>query len=380
MDFELSERQKMFEDAFHAFCEKEVVPLVDECEEKEKFPVELMPKMGKLGYLGITYPEQYGGAGVDKITDTIYCEELGYVCLGIGRSIMGHCCTGTRPIYLFGTEEQKQIYLVPAIKGIKKSCFALTEPNAGSDNRAMETKAKRDANGYIINGTKVWASNATFCDYAIVPAYTDTSQGYRGISLFIVDKGTPGFNIVRKIRKESLHSMETTELSFEDCRVPEKNLIGEKEGAFLTIMGAIDIARVDVGAAVTGLAQAAYDTALNYAKQRVAFGRPIGQHQAIGFKLVDMATEIEAARLLVRKAAWLVDIGQNSTRLDSMCKLFASEVAVRVAREAVQIHGGYGFDSELPLMRYLRDALTYTVGEGTSEMQRRIIMRELGLR
>lgn len=379
MDFELNEGQKMFQDTFRTFCENEIAPLVDEAEEKEKFPVELLPKMGKLGYLGITYPQQYGGAGVDKITDTIYCEELGRPSLGIGRSIMGHCCTGTRPIFVLGTEEQKQEYLVPAIKGEKKSCFALTEPNAGSDNRSMESTAHRDGDDYIINGTKVFASNSTFCDYVIVPVYTDKSKGHAGISIFIVDKGTPGFIISRKIPKESLRPMETTELNFEDCRVSKKNLIGEEEGSFPVVMNALSLARIDVGAAVIGLAQVACDTALNYAKERVQFGRPIGKFQAISFRLVDMATEIEAARLLVRKAAWLVDMGRNSDKLNSMCKLFASEVAVHVAREAIQIHGGYGFTRDLPLMRYLRDALTYTVGEGTSEIQRLIISRQLGL-
>lgn len=379
MDFELNEGQKMFQDAFRTFCENEVAPLVDEAEEKEKFPVELFPKMGKLGYLGIRYPEEYGGGGLDKITDTIYCEELGRVCLGIGRSIMGHCCTSTRPIYVFGTEEQKQEYLVPAIKGEKIGCFALTEPNAGSDNRSMETTARRDGDSYIINGTKEWASNATFCNYAIVPAYTDKSQGWRGISVFIVDKGTSGFNIVRKLPKEAVHSMETTEISFEDCRVDKNHLIGEKEGAGRAILGALSEARIDVGAAVIGLAQAAFDAALDYAKTRVQFGQPIGKFQSIAYRLVDMATEIEAARQLVRKAAWLVDIGENSDKLNSMCKLYASEMAVRVAREAVQIHGSYGFSRELPIFRYLRDALVYTVGEGTSEIQRLIISRQLGL-
>lgn len=379
MNFELTEEQKMFRQAMRRFCENEIAPLVEEAEEKEKFPQELFPKMGKLGYLCIRYPEKYGGAGVDKITDVLCREEMSRICQGIASSWSGHSHLGTYPIYMFGTEEQKQRYLVPAIKGEKVAAFGCTEPNAGSDVKAIETTAYKNGNYYILNGSKVFTSNATFAHYVLVVAYTDKSQGYRGISLFMVDRDTPGFIMGRKIPKEGCRSCETAEIAFQDCQVPEENLLGGIEGCWALVMDTLSEGRIGVAGNLVGIAQAAYEAALSYAKERVQFGQPIGKFQAIGFKIAEMAIQIEAARILVHYAAWLTDQGKDTVKEASMAKLFASEVAVRVARESVQIHGGYGQTRDFPVGRYLRDALAYTVGEGTSEIQCLIISRQIGL-
>ncbi len=378
MDFEFTEGQKMVRQAARVFCENEIAPLVDEAEEKEKFPEELFPKMGKLGYLCIRYPEKYGGMGVDKIAEVLFREEMSRVCQGIASSWSAHSHLGTYPIYMFGTEEQKQKYLVPAIKGEKIAAFGLTEPEAGSDNKSLQTTARRQGNKYIINGLKTFISNATFSDYVLTAAYTDKSRGYKGISLLIVDRQAPGFIVSRKVPKEGIRSCETAELAFQDCEVPAENLLGGKEGCFPLIMNTLSEGRVGVAGNMVGLAQGAYEDTLKYAQGRIQFGRPIGKFQAISFKLVDMSTEIEAARLLVYYAAWLIDQGKSDIKQASQAKLFASEVAVRVAREAIQIHGGYGLTRDFPVGRYLRDALVYTVGEGTSEIQRHIISQQIG--
>lgn len=378
MDFFLNETQRIFKDTFRKFAESEISPLVEEAEETETFPRQLFPQMGKLGYLCPRYSEKYGGGAIDKVSEVLIREELSRVCQGIASSLSAHAHLGTFPLYHWGSEEQRQKYLVPAICGEKIFAFGLTEPNAGSDVKSIETFARKEGDFYVINGRKIFITNGNICDFLTLIAYTDKSRGYRGISIFLVEKGTPGFIVTRKLKKEGIRSSETAELLFEDCRIPKENLVGE-EGGFYRVLETLNEGRIGVAGNCVGMAQGAYEAALRYAKERVQFGRPIAQFQAISFKLADMATEIDAARLLVLRAASLMDLGKNPIREASMAKLFASETAVRVSREAIQIHGGYGQIREFPVGRFHRDALVYVVGEGTSEIQRQIIAKQIGL-
>ena len=378
MDFFLNEEQRIFKETFRKFAETEIAPLVEEAEETETFPLKLFPEMGKLGYLCPRYAEKYGGAGIDKVAEVLMREELSRVSQGIASSWSAHSHLGTFPVYHWGSEEQKQNYLVPAIRGEKVFAFGLTEPNAGSDVKAIETTARREGDFYRINGRKIFITNGNICDFLTLVAYTDKTRGYRGISIFLVEKGTPGFIVTRKLKKEGIRSSETAEILLEDCLIPKENLIDE-EGSFYRVMETLNEGRIGVAGNCVGMAQGAYEAALKYSQERVQFGRPIAQFQAIAFKLADMATEIEAARLLVLRAAWLMDQGKNPIREASMAKLLASEVAVRVSREAMQIHGGYGQMREFPVGRFHRDALVYVVGEGTSEIQRQIIAKQMGL-
>ncbi len=378
MDFSLSEEHRIFRETFRRFCEQEIAPLVEEAEETETFPLELFPKMARLGYLCPRYPAEYGGAGIDKLSEVIMREELSRVCQGIATSWSAHSHLGTYPIFKWGSSEQKAAYLIPAVRGEKIGAFGLTEPDAGSDIKSIRTTANRQGDAYVINGRKIFTTNGNICDFLTLVAYTDRPKGYAGISMFVVEKGTPGFMVTRKLKKEGVRSSETAEILFEDCRVSREQRIGE-EGAFNKLMDTLNEGRVGVAGNCVGVAQSAYEAALKYAKERVQFGRPIGRFQAIQFKLAEMATEIEAARLLVYRAAWLIDQGHEPIKEAAMAKLYASEAAVRAAREAMQIHGGYGMMREFPLGRYLRDALVYTVGEGTSEIQKRIIAGQIGL-
>lgn len=374
----LTEEHKIFRDQIQRFCEAEIAPLVVEAEEKETFPVHLFPKMGKLGYLAIRYPEKYGSADVDKLTDVLLREQMSRVCQGIASSWSAHSHLATFPICHSGTEEQKRAYLVPAIKGEKIGCFALTEPNAGSDTKSIKTFARKKGNTYILNGSKTFISNAPFADFITTVSYTDKSKGYPGISIFIIDAKTAGITIT-KLKKEGIRSCETGEIAFEDCPVPAENLIGLQEGNFRLVMETLSEGRIGVAGNMIGVAQAAFEAALRYAKERVQFGKTIGKFQAISHKIADMAVRIQAARLMVYAAAKNLDMGNTKIFDASAAKLLASEVAVSIARETVQIYGGYGFMREYPVFRYLRDALVYTVGEGTSEIQRNIIAKELGL-
>jgi alkylation response protein AidB-like acyl-CoA dehydrogenase len=372
------EEHYIFKEQIRRFCEKEIAPLVDEAERTQTFPRHLFRRMGELGYLCIRYPEKYGGGGADKITEVILREELSRVCQGIASSLSGHSHLATFPLYRMGTEAQKQEYLVPAIKGEKIGSFALTEPDAGSDTKSIKSTAAREGDHYVLRGSKTFITNAPIADYLLAAAYTNRDKGYHGISLFIVDKDTPGMTI-SKLDKEGIRSSDTAEVAFDDCRIPADHLLGEKEGNFNLIMETLSEGRISVSANMVGVAQAAYEASLRYAQQRVQFGKPIGKFQAIAHKLADMATNIRAARLMVLSAAHLLDLGKPCTLEASACKLFASETAVKVARDAIQIHGGYGIMAEYPVFRYLRDALVYTIGEGTSEIQRNIIAKEIGL-
>ena len=379
MNFDFTEEHKVSKSAIRYFAEKEIAPLVEKAEEEEEFPLELFPKMGKLGYLGMRYPEKYGGAGADRITECICMEEIGKVCIGIASGILVQSGLGTSSIYDYGTEEQKQIYLVPAIKGQKICAFALTEPDAGSDVRSIRTTAIKKDNGYLINGTKTFITNGPIADYVVVLAYTDIERGIKGMSLFIVNKGTPGFNCERKISKMGFRSAPVGELVFQDCFVPKENVIGEENKGFENAIDTLTQSRMLHAARSLGLARAAFDAAAKYAKQRVQFGRPIVKFQAIRFMLAEMAMEIDAAELLVYRAAWLNDQERNCVKEAAMAKLFAGEMVVRVTNKALQIHGGYGYTRDLPIERYYRDAKLCTISEGTSEIQHMIIARELRL-
>ncbi|MBN2463084.1 MAG: acyl-CoA dehydrogenase family protein [Dehalococcoidia bacterium] len=380
MDFELSEEHKMFQEAIRKFSEKEIAPLVDEAEKTATFPLQLFPQMGKLGYLCVRYPAKYGGAEMGKVGDCISVEEVAYQSVGICAGIMVQSGIGTTAVYTRGTEDQKKKYLVPAIKGEKIAAFGLTEPNAGSDAASIETTATKKNGKYILNGTKIFITNGNVCDFVIAATYTDKSKGARGgVSLFIVEKGTPGFNRA-KIHKFCGRSGETGELSFEDCAVPEENLIGEEGKGFPYLMESLMGGRISHASRSLGLARAAYDATLKYAHERVQFGQPIYKFQVNAFKLARMALDIEAARWLIFYAAWLYDQNKPHIKEAAMAKLFASEVAVSVTTEAMQIHGGYGLTEESVVQRYFRDSRMSTITEGTSEIQQLVISREIGLR
>ncbi|MGB7291571.1 MAG: acyl-CoA dehydrogenase family protein [Thermodesulfobacteriota bacterium] len=378
LDFEFTDEQNMFRDTIREFGQNEIDPLVEEYEKKEDFPKELFPKLGEMGFLGITFPEEYGGVGLDKVTDCIFAEEMGRICAGIAMCINAHVGLACFPIYKFGTEEQKQKYLVPGIAGQKIGSLGLTEPGAGSDARSIRSQAVKNGDKYIINGTKTWITNGTMCDFSVVAAYTDKSKKGEGISLFVVEKGLPGFKVSGKVHKLGHKAADTSELVFEDCEVPEENLLGG-EGGFQRAMATLLGARITHAAKSVGLAQAAFEYALGYSKEREAFGRPISKFQAISFKLADMAVKIETARLLVYKAAWLYSNDKRCVKEASMAKLYAAEVVQWVATEAVQVLGGYGYGVEYPVERYYRDAKLASLTEGTSEIQRIVISRELGI-
>jgi butyryl-CoA dehydrogenase len=378
LDFEFTDEQNMFRDTIREFGQNEIDPIVEEYEKKEDFPRDLFPKLGEMGFLGITFPEEYGGVGLDKVTDCIFAEEMGRICAGIAMCINAHVGLACFPIYKFGTEDQKQKYLVPGIAGQKIGSLGLTEPGAGSDARSIRSQAVKNGDKYIINGTKTWITNGTMCDFSVVAAYTDKSKKGEGISLFVVEKGFPGFKVSGKVHKLGHKAADTSELVFEDCEVPEENLLGG-EGGFQRALATLLGARITHAAKSVGLAQAAFEYALGYSKEREAFGRPISKFQAISFKLADMAVKIETARLLVYKAAWLYSNEKKCVKEASMAKLYAAEVVQWVATEAVQVLGGYGYGVEYPVERYYRDAKLASLTEGTSEIQHIVISRELGI-
>lgn len=378
LNFEFTEEQEMFRDTIRDFAANEVEPLIEEYEEKEDFPKELFPKLGEMGFLGIVFPEEYGGVGMDKVTDCIFSEEMGKVNAGMTMCINAHVGLSMFPIYKFGNDAQKEKYLIPGIEGKIIGSLGLTEPNAGSDARSIRTQAVKEGDKYILNGTKTWITNGNMCDYAIVAAYTDKTKKGEGISLFIVDKGSPGFKVGAKIHKLGHKAADTGELIFENCEVPEENLL-VGQGGFGGAMGTLLGARITHAAKSVGIAQAALDYALQYSKEREAFGRPISKFQAISFKLADMAVKVETARLMVYKAAWLYSNDKKCLKEASMAKLYAAEVVQDVATEAVQILGGYGYGVEYPVERYYRDAKLASLTEGTSEVQKIVISRELGI-
>jgi alkylation response protein AidB-like acyl-CoA dehydrogenase len=378
VDFSFTSEQQQLRKSIREFAEGEIAPHVMEWDEVSHFPIEIMPKLAEMGLLGVIFPEQYGGAGLGYIEYVIAIEELSRVDGSIGIIVAAHNSLCSNHIYKFGTEAQRQKYLVPLAQGKKIGAWSLTEPEAGSDAGGTRTTALRNGDAYILNGSKTFTTNGHYADTCVAMAVTDKSKSSHGISAFILEKGMPGFRPGKKENKLGLRASDTSEIIFTDCRVPAANLLGSEGEGFTGSLAILDGGRISIAALALGMAQGALDAATSYAKQRRQFGKAISEFQAIQFKLADMATEVEAARLLVYQAAWHAD--QKSlrfTRESSMAKLFASEVAVRVANECVQIHGGYGFIKDYPAEKFYRDVKLCTIGEGTSEIQKLVIARQL---
>ena len=377
MDFELSEEQQQIKQTIREFAEAELAPHVSEWDEAQHFPVELRPKLAELGIMGVLVPEEYGGAGMGYIEYAAIIEELARVDPSIALAIAGHNSLGAGHIQIAGSEKQKQKYLVPLARGEHFGAWGLTEPSSGSDASSMRTTAVRRDGGWVLNGSKNFITNATFAETTVALAITDRATGSHGISAFIIERGTKGFVVAKKENKLGMRASDTASLIFDDCVLPGANLIGEVGQGFVQAMKVLDGGRISIAALAVGIAQGAYEAALKYAKERTQFGHPIAEFQAIQFKLADMATQIDAARLLTYRAAALKSQGRVTTRESSMAKLYASEVAVRVAEESVQIHGGYGYIKDYPAEKYWRDSKLCTIGEGTSEIQRTVIARQI---
>jgi hypothetical protein len=378
VDFHFTDEQNRLRRSIREFAEGEILPHVMEWDEVSHFPSEIMPKLAEMGLLGIIFPEEYGGAGLGYIEYVIAIEELSRVDGSVGIIVAAHNSLCSNHIFKFGSEAQKQKYLSPLAQGKKIGAWSLTEPEAGSDAGGTRTTAKCDGDHWVINGAKTFTTNGHYADVCVAMAVTDKSKASHGISAFIIEKGTPGFKPGKKENKLGLRASDTSEVIFSDCRVPKENLLGDEGEGFTGSLKILDGGRISIAALALGMAQGALDAAVKYAKQRKQFGQPISEFQAIQFKLADMATEVEAARLLVYQAAWLADKNDRRfTRESSMAKLFASEVAVRVANECVQIHGGYGFIKDYPAEKFYRDVKLCTIGEGTSEIQKLVIARQL---
>jgi alkylation response protein AidB-like acyl-CoA dehydrogenase len=375
MNFELTEEQNLIRDMVRSFAETEVAPSARERDEEERFDRALMyDRLGELGLTGIVFPEEYGGAGADYISYAIAVEELSRVCGSTGVTLSAHLSLCANPIYMFGTEAQKQKFLVPLAKGEKLGAFGLTEPSAGSDAGGTKTTATRDGNDWILNGSKIFITNAGEAETYVVLARTDKSaEKHRGISAFIVEKGTPGFSFGKKEAKMGIRSSPTMELVFENCRIPGDNLLGQEGQGFKVAMKTLDGGRIGIAAQALGIAQGALDAALAYTKDREQFNKPIAAFQGVSFQLADMATQIEAARLLIYNAAYRASAGLSYSQESAMAKLFASETAMRVTTQSVQLHGGYGYTREFPVERMMRDAKITEIYEGTSEVQRVVI-------
>ncbi|HDD24024.1 MAG TPA: acyl-CoA dehydrogenase [Chloroflexi bacterium] len=379
MDFEWNEEHRMIRRMVREFAEKEIAPRAEEIDATDSFPNDLFHRMGELGIIGLPFPEEYGGSGGDYTSLVIALEEIARVSGAMAITLDAQTSLYCEPIYLFGNEEQKRKYLVPAAQGKKIGAFGLTEPQAGSDAGATRTRAVRDGDEWVINGQKIFITNGSIADFVVITARTDPdpASGTRGISAFIVERGTPGFQPGRDEKKMGLKGSVTSELFFDDCRVPAENLLGKENEGFKQFLTTLDAGRVAIAAMAVGLAQGAFDRAAAYAQERVQFGRPIARFQAIQWMIADMATEIEAARLMVHRAAWLRTTGKRFTKEAAMAKLFATETSERVCYQAIQIHGGYGYMQEYEVERMYRDQRLCAIGEGTNQIQRLIIARQI---
>ncbi len=378
MDFSLTDEQQQLRRTVREFAETEIAPHVMEWDEASHFPSEIIPKLGEMGLLGVIFPEKYGGAGLGYIEYVIAIEELSRVDGSVGIIVAAHNSLCTNHIYKFGSEEQRQKYVVPLAQGKKLGCWSLTEPQAGSDAGGTRSVAVKRGNCWVLNGAKTFTTNGHYADVCVAMAVTEKSKGSHGISAFILEKGMPGFRPGKKENKLGLRASDTSEVVFSDCCIPTANLLGQEGEGFINSLQVLDGGRISIAALGLGMAQGAYEAAVKYAKERKQFGKSISEFQAIQFKLADMATQIEAARLLVYSAAWLADRKDvRFTKESSMAKLYASEVAVRVANEAVQVFGGYGFVKDYPAEKYYRDVKLCTIGEGTSEIQRLVIARQI---
>jgi len=373
MSWELTEEQKMIRAMVRDFARSEILPGAAERDRTREFPAEILKQMGELGLLGMNVPPEYNGAGVDTISYSLALQEVAYACASTAVIMSVHNSVACGPIFLFGSDYLKEGYLKPLAAGELIGSFALTEPGAGSDPASQKAKAKKEGSSYVINGTKTFITTGKNSQVTVVTAYTQKERKHRGISAFVVEKGMPGFHVGKEEEKMGLRASDTAELIFEDCRVPRENLLGEEGDGFLIAMASLDGGRIGIASQSVGLGQACLDAAATYAKERIQFGRPIAQFQGIRWMIADMATQIEAARQLTFHAAAMRDRGENFTAAASMAKVFASEMANQVAYQALQIHGGYGYIQEFPVERYYRDARVFTLYEGTSEIQRKVI-------
>lgn len=379
MDFNLTEDQRMIRDMVRDFAQSEIAPVATEIDRKSLFPTEIIKQMSELGLMGLPIAEEYGGAGGDYTSYCLALEEISRACASTGITYEAHISLGCMPIYYFGTEEQKQEYLPRLCSGETLGSFGLTEPEAGSDAGGTKTTAVLEDGEWVINGSKCFITNASYSDFITITALTDKDKGTRGISAIVVPTDAPGFTVRAGYEKMGLHGSNTNELFFDDVRVPEKNLVGARGEGFKQFLKVLDGGRIAIGAMGVGIAQACLDASLKYANERVQFGQPIGKFQAVQFKLADMAMNIELARLMYLKAAWLKDNDRPYSQEANYAKLFGSEISTKAALEAIQIHGGYGYINEFPVERYLRDAKLLEIGEGTSEIIRMVIARGLGL-
>jgi butyryl-CoA dehydrogenase len=377
MNFRLSEEHEMIRKMVRDFAKNEVAPTAAERDEEERFDREIFDKMAELGLTGIPWPEEYGGIGSDYLAYCIAVEELSRVCASTGVTLSAHTSLAGWPVYKFGTEEQKQKYLKPMAQGEKIGAYGLTEPGSGSDAGGMKTTARLEGDHYVLNGSKIFITNGGVADIYIVFALTDPEKRHKGVSAFIIEKDFKGFSVGKKEKKLGIRSSPTTEIIFEDCMVPKENLLGQEGEGFKIAMMTLDGGRNGIAAQAVGIAQGALDAAIEYAKERHQFGKPIAANQGISFKLADMATSVEAARLLTYQAAWLESQGLPYGKESAMSKLFAGDTAMRVTTEAVQIFGGYGYTKEYPVERFMRDAKITQIYEGTQEIQRLVISRML---
>ncbi len=379
MDFAFSEEHEMFRRMVREFAENEVAPRAEEIDASDEFPTDLFRRMGEVGLLGLPFPPEYGGSGADYHTMVIALEEIARVSGSMAITLDAHTSLCCEPIYRFGTEAQRRQYLVPLARGDKVGAFGLTEPQAGSDAGATRTRAVFDSetDEWVLNGQKIFITNGSIADVVVVTAKTDPDRGTRGISAFVVEQGTPGFKPGRDEKKMGLKGSVTSELFFEDCRIPAENLLGQENEGFRQFLVTLDAGRIAIAAMAVGLAEGAYQLAVDYAKEREQFGQPIADFQAIRWMIADMATDIDAARLMVHRAVWLKERGERFTKEASMAKLFATEMSERVCHKAIQIHGGYGYVREYAVERMYRDQRLCSIGEGTNEIQRLVISREL---
>jgi butyryl-CoA dehydrogenase len=375
MDFELTDEQQLIRDAVREFAEAEVTPIAAELDRDHRFPYELLPKLAEMNLMGMPYPEKEGGAGADYVSYVIAIEEISRACASTGIILSAHTSLATWPVYKFGTEAQKDQYLHDMASGRRLGAFALTEPGAGTDAAAGTATATLRADGYVLNGSKMFITNAPYAEVYIVFAKTDPERGARGMSAFIIEKDTPGFSVGEAEHKLGIRGSSTPPIYFSDCRIGKEALLGGEGDGFKIAMQTLDGGRIGVSAQALGIAQAALDAAVAYAKERVQFGKPIANLQAIQWMIADMAMEVDAARLLVYRAASCVDNGRPYSTEGAMAKLFASEAATRVAGKAIQIHGGYGYTESYPVERNYRDAKITELYEGTSEVQRMVIAR-----
>jgi alkylation response protein AidB-like acyl-CoA dehydrogenase len=377
MDVRLTDDQALLRRSVREFAETEIKPYVREWDEAQHFPPDLLPKLADLGLMGIQFPTDYGGSGMSAVDYCICLEEIARVDPSIALSLAAHNGLGAAHISMFGSEAQKRRFLEPLARGVKLAAWGLTEPGSGSDAVAMKTTAVAEGDCWVLNGSKAFITHGASGDIMVVMAVTDKSKGNKGISAFIVERGTAGFLAGKKEDKLGMRASETTEVIFQNCRIPRGHLIGEEGQGFIQTLQVLDAGRIGIAALSVGLAQGAYEAARTYAFQRKQFGRPIGTFQSIRWKLVDNAARVEAARLLTYRAAWLKDQGRRTTLESSMAKLYASEIAVRASEDCVQIHGGYGFVKDYPAEKFFRDVKLTTIGEGTSEIQRLVIARQL---